>query len=315
MSVPMFLLVAAWGAYGKGAYWTVSRGGQWSIGIYQAKTLDRWSPAPGAANPVLTASDVTDATALFVADPFMLQAGSNWFMFFEVYDMRTDQGDIALATSPDGLTWQYQRIVLDEPFHLSYPYVFEHEGQYYLVPESYEAGQVRLYRAKAFPYQWEFVGQMIQGSYLDPCVFRHDGRWWLMAEGNPPKGNDTLCLFFADDLLGPWTEHPLSPVVRGDRNIARPGGRVMTDSQGRLYRFTQDCDPYYGNQIWGFRITELTPTAYREEPLSDQPLLGPAGSGWNADGMHQLDPHRTASGDYLACVDGQRMVRWIGLRR
>jgi hypothetical protein len=35
------------------------------------------------------------------------------------------EGEIGLATSEDGLKWDYKQVVLNEPFHLSYPYVFE----------------------------------------------------------------------------------------------------------------------------------------------------------------------------------------------
>jgi len=48
---------------------------------------------------------VTDITADFVSDPFMLRDGAVWYMFFEVWNTRTGQGDIGLATSSDGLNW------------------------------------------------------------------------------------------------------------------------------------------------------------------------------------------------------------------
>ena len=59
------------------------------------------SVPPGVINPVLTASDVTDKTASFVADPFMFYEDGNWFMFFEVEDYVS--ADIGLAKSNDGL--------------------------------------------------------------------------------------------------------------------------------------------------------------------------------------------------------------------
>src|SRR4051812_33273086 len=101
-----------------GSPWT------WSIGIYAGKSPLQLAPAPGAGNPVISAASVTDVPARFVADPFMLRENSLWHMFFEVLNDRNDRGEIGLATSPDGLTWQYRQIVLAEPFHLSYPYVF-----------------------------------------------------------------------------------------------------------------------------------------------------------------------------------------------
>jgi hypothetical protein len=40
------------------------------------------------------------------------------------------QGDIGVSKSTDkGATWQQLGIALNEDWHLSYPYVFEHDGQ------------------------------------------------------------------------------------------------------------------------------------------------------------------------------------------
>src|SRR5690348_4223243 len=104
----------------------------WSIGIYAGKSPLDLAPAPGVRNPVLSARDVTDIPARFVADPFMLQANGLWHMFFEVLNHGSGLGEIGLATSHDALTWQYRQIVLTEPFHLSYPYVFQWNNDFYM---------------------------------------------------------------------------------------------------------------------------------------------------------------------------------------
>jgi hypothetical protein len=275
---------------------------RWAIGIYRGASPIAMGPAPGAANPVLTAAQVTDVPARFVADPFMIQKGSAWYMLFEVFNRDTRQGDIGLATSPDALSWAYAGIVLDEPFNLSFPCVFAWQDEVYMIPETWQAGAIRLYRAASFPKKWELAAELIQGRFVDPSIFRFNGRWWLFAENNP-NANDTLRLYVADHLFGPWTEHPESPVVRGDENIARPGGRVLvTDNQ--IIRFAQDDTPVYGNQVWGFEITELTPTAYIERAIGRRPVLTGSGIGWNRLGMHHIDPHPVAGKGWIACVDG-----------
>ncbi|MFQ5642685.1 MAG: hypothetical protein ACE5FQ_03195 [Thiogranum sp.] len=277
----------------------LAAGAEWSIGIYTGSSPLAVSPAAGITNPVLTSADVSDASASFVADPFMLFRDGSWHMFFEAL---TDNGDIAYASSPDGLNWTYQQIVIDESFHMSYPYVFEWQNEIYLVPETWEANAIRLYRATGFPTRWTFVGNMLIGAYRDPSVFRHDGRWWLFTTEGVDR-HDTLQLFYADDLLGPWQAHPLSPVIVDDPNIARPGGRV-TLFDGRLIRYTQDTYPVYGNKLRAFEITELTTTTYTEAAVVENPILDADGLGWNADGMHHIDPHQLADTSWLAAVDG-----------
>ena len=92
----------------------------WSIAIYTGISPFDLQPAP----PVLTKADITDIPAAFVADPFMLRRDHTWYMFFEVMNIETRLGEIGVATSNDALNWTYDRIVLREPFHLSYPHVF-----------------------------------------------------------------------------------------------------------------------------------------------------------------------------------------------
>lgn len=280
---------------------------QWSIGIYTGNSPMELADNPQVKNPVISRSDISDIYAGFVADPFMIKVEQTWHMFFEVYNNVTSLGEIGLATSQDGMKWNYEKIVLAEPFHLSYPYVFAWMGEYYLIPESYQADAIRLYKAKNFPSEWEFIGNIMTGMFLDASIFRHNDKWWLFTETNPQHKYDTLRLFYADELLGNWTEHPQSPVVQGNGHIARPGGRVIS-TNGKIIRYTQDCDPDYGTQVRAFEIEELTTTTYREKEVVQNPVLIPSQTGWNGSGMHHIDPHQLENGQWLACVDGRVLV-------
>jgi hypothetical protein len=225
-------------------------------------------------------------------------------MFFEVMNRDTRKGEIGCATSDDGLSWSYQGIVLSEPFHLSYPYVFASQGDYFMVPESYQAASVRLYRAAKFPTRWSFVGNILTGPYFaDSSLFHYDDYFWMFTETNPGMKHDTLRLYMANELLGPWCEHPRSPIVEGNPHIARPAGRVLVNGKS-VVRFTQDCHPVYGTQVRAFEINELTHADYDERLISDAAILKGSGGGWNEAGMHHIDPHRLENGRWIACVDG-----------
>lgn len=142
----------------------------------------------------MTAKDITDVAANFVADLFMIRDGSTWYMFFEVMNACTNQGDIGLATSPDGLNWTYKQIVLYEPFHLSYLYVFKYKHENYMIPESHHSNSILSYKALDFPIQWLFVGVLLEGQYTEPSIFYFNGKWWIFACTNPYK-NDVLNLY------------------------------------------------------------------------------------------------------------------------
>ena len=124
---------------------------QWTIGIYRSNSPFHFNELQRWMNPLFKAEDVTDVSAKFVADPFLVKEGETWNLFFEVYDNDTKQGDLAVATSKNTWTWNYEKVIIDEPFHLSYPYVFKSQGEYYLIPESYEDNSIRLYKADKFP--------------------------------------------------------------------------------------------------------------------------------------------------------------------
>ncbi|GAA6615057.1 hypothetical protein NUACC26_008460 [Scytonema sp. NUACC26] len=282
---------------------------EWCIGIYVCQSLFNFDSPDGINNPVLTAKDITDVPALFVADPFMVCDRNKWYMFFEVLNGRDNKGDIGLATSDDGLKWHYQQIVLDEAFHLSYPYVFKGDDGYYMIPETYEANSVRLYKAVNFPNQWSFVKTLLEGSdYVDSSIFYCNEMWWMFTTSF--KGN-ILRLYYATDLIGNWIEHPKSPVIQENLNIARPGGRVVVND-GKIFRYTQDVEDFYGNQVRVFEITELTHTTYQEVAVTNNPIIKASGRGWNKIGMHNIDPHQTENGQWLACVDGYRIVFVFG---
>ncbi len=280
---------------------------EWSIGIYYGTSPFSFGPPEKVDNPVLTRTDVLDVPAAGVADPFMLRRDHTWYMFFEVVNRQTRKGEIGLASSENGVKWTYQHIVLAEAFHLSYPYVFHWMNDYYMIPESFQARAVRLYKAVQFPTQWSFVTTLLSGHpFSDSSIVRYDNKWWIFTETNPDRKCDTLRLYYADDLEGPWYEHPQSPLIEGNPHIARPAGRVVI-LDNRLIRYTQDCYPLYGTQVRALEVIELTPTSYCERESPGNPLLTASEAGWNADGMHHIDPHLMDDGQWIACVDG-----WLG---
>ena len=276
----------------------------WSIGIYAGPSPYSLQPAPGIVNPVLTREDVSDVPAILVADPFMVRAGNAWQMFFEVMNARTAKGEIGCAVSEDLAQWTYRGIVLAERFHLSYPYVFEWMGAHYMIPESYEAGAVRLYRARRFPDRWTHVETLLTGECLvDTSVAHVDGRWWMLVQDSPMPRHDRLRLYTADALTGPWREHPASPIVDGDPRAARPAGRMLV-YDGRVLRFAQDCDGGYGLAVRAFEVDPLTAETYKDRQVGPDPMLTGSGTGWNGGGMHHVDAHRVGPGQWVAAVDG-----------
>lgn len=273
---------------------------QWSIGIYEGPSPFHLSDPKDVENPVLSARDVSDVDAAFIADPFMVEDQGKYFMFFEVLNLDSNTGDIGLAVSDNGKEWSYEKIVLDEEFHLSYPCVYKVDDQYYMIPESGEDESVRLYRASSFPQEWEYLGNLLTGSaFYDPTVFFHDNLWWMFTS---TAGNGELNLFFSDSLSSGWQAHPMNPLVENNPDLARPAGHVF-EYDNSLFRLAQDDYPSYGIQVYAIEITDLSSETYKENGDSLNKIVTMSGKGWNAVGMHHADMHQI-EGRWLAVVDG-----------
>ena len=281
---------------------------EFSIGISVGATLESLQQN---STLVLSRHDVSDVNANFVADPFLFHKKQQWYMFMEVHNKSRDIGEIGMATSQNGLQWTYQSIVLREPFHLSYPYVFQHQQTIWMIPETGQDNSVRLYRSIEFPKKWKLEKKLLIGKHFtDPSVFKHNGYWWMFVSNNQSRD---LLLYFANDLLGSWKKHPCSPIVYDEPQKARCAGRVVTIN-GKLIRFVQNCEHEYGKSVDAFSIDCLDKTNYKETQLGNSSILYPAGNHWKASGMHHIDIHTQTDDSYLAAVDGWRPVRDFGIK-
>lgn len=283
-------------------------------------------PLTSITNPVLKATDVPGAH--FVADPFLFHQGGAWYLFFETLPTAPPPGTTArrgridVATSADGIHWNYAGVALAEGFHLSYPSVFEEDGAYYMIPESYQAKEIRLYTTSAalFPRGWTLKSVLVSGAELvDASIFRFGGKWWMFATNvwKNGTGMDACYLYYSDRLSSGWLQHPLSPVVTGSLSTARLGGRVLllpepTSGTPRIIRVAQESamvngSLHYGRRTRLFEVKSLSETNYSEEEIEGQgdPFASsrPPGA-WNSSGMHQFDPLWTGN-HWLIAVDGK----------
>jgi hypothetical protein len=240
----------------------------------------------------------------FLADPFGLWRDGTLHLFVEAYDYRTRHGVIDLVTFEGDAV--RRETVLREPWHLSYPFVFEAEGAVYMAPEAHRSGACTLYRAVDFPRRWEPVLRLeLDAAAIDPTLFRHGGLWWLAYSPTGPQSykQGRLHLAFAERLAGPWRTHRGNP-VREDRSSSRPGGAPFVH-QGALTLPVQDCVATYGAAIRLLTIRELTPERFAAE--ASAPIGPPASAAPFCDGLHTFSP----CGE-LTLVDVKRTDRGPG---
>jgi hypothetical protein len=229
---------------------------------------------------------VQDDGARFYADPFLHRANGRTFLFVEEYPYADRRGVISVAEVAGDRLLTAPVPVLRRPYHLSYPFVFQHEGEFYMIPETGENRSIELYRAVEFPWKWELSTVLMKGAvFSDATILFHDGLWWLFvtADWFGTSTQDQLSIFYSESLQGDWKPHPANP-VKWDSRFSRPAGRIVQQS-GRLFRPAQNCDRTYGAGIVWFEITELTSTHFSERRMAD----------WDGqaelsmDGLHSFD--------------------------
>lgn len=202
------------------------------------------------------------------ADPCCVEDGDRKLIFVEECTPDARIAHIACLEVPEQGPVRRLGVVLDRPYHLSFPQVFRWEGNWYMTVESGQARCVTLYRAQGFPMMWQPVGDLLKGRHcVDPVLHHHEGRWYLFVNVAESGGStwDELFLFVADTLNGPYVPHPANPIV-ADVRRARPAGRLF-QHEGRLIRPAQDCAASYGAAIVFNEVLALSPTCYAERPL------------------------------------------------
>ena len=267
----------------------------WNIGIVRdpiqvflepdARPEVHWLPPPGRGR--------------FVADPFGIADDEGVSVFCEEYDYQSHKGVISWTRVPRNGPPSSWKVAIERPFHMSYPYLLEWEGEVYCVPETHEAREISLHRANQFPARWTKVKTLVPNfAGVDPTVFHHQGRWWMTCGDADTGANETLFVWHARELGGPWEPHVKNPVKRG-RNGTRPAGTPF-EYHGQLYRPAMDSSRTYGRRIVLNRVRKLTPTEFEEEPAE---IIEPFAKGPYRDGIHTL----SAVGD-ITLVDGLRIT-------
>jgi hypothetical protein len=201
----------------------------------------------------------------FYADPFPFVYHGRTFVFVEDLDHRTNKGVISVISFGEHGPSGSARVVLEEPWHLSYPFVFERDGQVWMIPESSSNATVTLYRAERFPDRWVKEADLLKDiEASDATLVDHAGRLWMFASVRDGVGSwsDRLSIFHAAALLGPWESHLGNPLLI-DQSCARPAGAFVRRN-GRLFRPVQDCRSGYGTGIGLAEVTRLDTESYAQ---------------------------------------------------
>jgi len=245
--------------------------------------------------------ELPDDGLRYYADPFPFEWRGRSFLFVEEYPHATGKGLISVCEFDANERPSVPRVVLEQPFHLSYPQVFAMGGQLWMLPEGGAGRQLVLYRAAAFPDRWERHAVLVDGRELfDATLLEHEGRFWLFAAERDGAGStsDMLVAFHAERLEGPWRPHRANPILI-DRSAARPGGAFFRVGR-RIVRPVQDGTLGYGGGLGLADLVRLD----EEAVVFSQPVPLLRANNWAHPRIHTLN-----RAGRLEAIDGIAQVR------
>jgi len=218
----------------------------------------------------------------WAADPILVDHEGKTWLFYEAVEY--DRGHIAVAEVREDCTLGQPSVILKDEIHYSYPFVFRRGENWFMIPESSEAREVRLYRAVDFPISWEQTAVLLRERAVDTTVFEQNGHSYLLtyltdgtSERVTPKAYE---MFWEDDGVRlseiPWRNYdPLR--VRGAGPLVQEKGSLLRPAQ-----ISQE--QRYGDAVAFYRV-QMGET-YRETPEFELTSDDVKVSGIFTDGLH-----------------------------
>ena len=228
------------------------------------------------------------------ADPFLFVKDDTLFLFYESKKLFSP-GVIKMTCTKDLCNWSKPKIVLREPFHLSYPFVFEDNGKIFMIPETGTDNSIRLYIADTSDLTtFSFVKKLLEQplsdditiNYADSSILKLEGKYYLFTTIQY-NGINHLELYVSDSLCGNYNKHPLSPICCGNL-YGRNAGSIFQIND-LFYRVSQDCIHRYGDNVSVHHITKLTTEDYKEEVVYEKIFSPEVLDGFYNEGGHQFN--------------------------
>ena len=204
----------------------------------------------------------------FYADPFLVKRNDKSFLFFENYSYKNNKGKISCGVFQNDKLTNIKDIISSKN-HYSYPFIFNYENKYYLMPESYQSKRLEIYISTDFPYKWKLYSTAFNGCYVaDPTIFFYKNSLWLFINKSSEPFNDLsseLYIYKISDLkFSNIVPHKKNPVII-DCKKARNAGNIF-EKNGKLYRPSQsNIKSIYGHSLNISEITKLSCDHYEEK--------------------------------------------------
>lgn len=199
---------------------------------------------------------------VIIADPFLFVKENELYIFYEEQTGLEGKGVIKMSKTKDLKNWTSPIIVLEENFHLSFPFVFKHSGQIYMIPETGDNKTISIYKPNENLTKWSFHKTILSGKHFaDSFIINNNNVFYLFTTDFSNREN-ILELYYSNSLDGNWTEHPQSPILIG-KNRGRGAGAIFRYNR-KIYRPCQRTEKRYGEGVDLYEVTVLNQDEYKE---------------------------------------------------
>jgi hypothetical protein len=201
------------------------------------------------------------------ADPILYKSDNKTYMFYEAFNKKNNLGEIGVATVINN-TIANKHIILNEPFHMSYPFVFNFNNKIYMIPETSSIKKLHLYEAESFPYEWKLSKVLIDNTELsDATILKHQDKVYIFVSKilSYSPYRDELLLYHLDNEFN-LIPHKCNPIIT-DNEFSRPAGNFLKYNS-KLIRVSQDCsNGGYGKALKFNEIIDISDNSYQENNL------------------------------------------------
>ena len=209
----------------------------------------------------------------YFADPFVFSHNNKKYIFVEDFFFKTKKGSISVIEIDDNDKQKIYEKVIDETFHMSFPFVFMYKHNLYMVPETAGANSIRLYKCIKFPNKWKYCYDLISNiRSVDNLIINNGNKYYLLTStSNYDDFSSKLEIYISNNPISKtWTPHVNNPVYF-DLKKGRNGGIIFKNKE--IFRACQTYgintlgDNQYGNKLSINRINSLNQKKFSEETI------------------------------------------------
>jgi hypothetical protein len=213
---------------------------------------------------------IKNPTNRFLADPFVIKHKDRTILFVEDFCFKSKKGVIS-AYEIKNNGYKKVGVAIDEKFHLSYPFLIKDKNNIFMIPESNEKEQIRIYKCLKFPLKWKLEKILMENvRAVDTNIIKFNNNYWMFTNIDSSKSGDhssELHIFYSKDLISKnWKPHKNNPVIF-DSNQARNGGIIFSKSNNIFRVFQRQGFDMYGKSLGISEIKILDKNNYKEEIL------------------------------------------------